>query len=553
MVGASSQVDFVTNPSVNISGALLNMTVPSLTLISSGVTQFKGNIQAGSSASLSVTVIATTETEENIAVEATGFAHLKESAFFTDEFFYLNLNTTGWYTVTHTPPPYDPYGKNATIIPTLNVTSGGKSLAFSRDMATSTPVNFSPQSDPITVDGSLVFTKPGGGLFPARYVEIDVISEDSCICFDHRIGGPVLADNNGFFSLSVPNVGSWHISAFPQNINSVSILDRTGKVANGCPASNCDWGWWETIVDRRAGITPNSVIHLGTRGLAGDDPAFEIYDGMLTVSRTLAVNGFTQTWAQVSVYQSGGNYNAQTNIGLPPDGVIFFPNHANNVNPWGTATVYHEFGHALMERIYQLVNWPCSLGCTTVSPHTFESVAGPGFALSEGWAEFFSALIWGSPTGPGSSDGRGNIETNTWLCGGCNGDIVEGSVAATFWDLQDNTPGEHYATGGTDSISGSLHFFIGANAGDNNAEFHSSHRNDMLGIFTDMVNARVASLVALCQVFVGNGISPPQCQGIALSSTGSFSLLLIAAIAGLTVRIMRRNRGHHFIYPPHAE
>ncbi len=536
-VGSTFPVDFIVTPEVNITGAELNMTVPTLTLatLTPAVTYFKGNIQAGTSVDLSAYIKAKVETEVDLLVQATGYAELPGSRYLTSEIYFLNVNTTGWYTVTHTPPPYDPYGKNATILPVVNVTSGAASGGFvitsqaaGRSSFQVTPLSPGPG---IPISGTISYTAnlgapdcPSGAVpCPVRLARIEVWDEDSCVA-DHKLG-TTYTTGTGSFSITVPDsfgpfnsctVNNVHVSVFAQN-------DATARSVPSCPAGNCDWGYWEGLLYR--GPAHSGVpLPLGSLVFGGDGQGFQLYDDLLRASQVMVGFGFTQTWEQAGVYNSGGMFTPVTNIGTIPDGVNFFPNPA--FFAWGSSTVFHEYGHSLMERIYQLLNWPCSLGCVTASPHFLSSVTGPGFAISEGWAEFLSALIFGSNTvtsGPGS----GNLESTNYNCGGCNGDIIEGSVAKVFWDLQFQ---------GEDGTPPLLSFLIGANAGAG-SEFHTNHRNDMLDVFTDIRNAGMAGLSPLCAVYTENGLSPPQCQGLAVFPSGFLGLGLIILLLGLATRM----------------
>ncbi|GIX07058.1 MAG: hypothetical protein KatS3mg115_1461 [Candidatus Poribacteria bacterium] len=118
--------------------------------------------------------------------------------------------------------------------------------------------------------------------------------------------------------------------------------------------------------------------------------------------------------------------------------------------------VLHEYGHAVATAVYgynsHALPQPQYQG-----PHSFHTVSDEGFALQEGWAEWFAALVDDSALNAKSYTNADlpNIETNAWWTGriegnGSNrrGEIVEGAVASVLWDLVDTplsldtTPGE---------------------------------------------------------------------------------------------------------------
>jgi len=110
--------------------------------------------------------------------------------------------------------------------------------------------------------------------------------------------------------------------------------------------------------------------------------------------------------------------------------------------------VNHEYGHVVMSNLWVgqgfVPNWPTQ-DCT--SPHFIQLISGPGCALSEGFANFWTIYsnefydgtnnpanygpIWNFAGGAST-----NLETRD---GGTYqaGDQVEGNVAAAMWDLHD--------------------------------------------------------------------------------------------------------------------
>jgi hypothetical protein len=106
---------------------------------------------------------------------------------------------------------------------------------------------------------------------------------------------------------------------------------------------------------------------------------------------------------------------------------------------WDTATVIHEYGHCIQ---YNLLGdrFPEGDG---PDPHYIYSESSPGFAFSEGWAQFFASGVLNNPARSGD---RTNLESTIYADGsfGWDGDygdwdgnIVEGAVANVLWDIFD--------------------------------------------------------------------------------------------------------------------
>ncbi len=531
---------------MTISGAVVNITAPAPMLDLSGQTHFQGEITSGTPADLSFTVTATMPSEVVISVRTSGTISLQSGPFYISEVFYFLVNTTDWYNVTHAPPPPgEPYGNNATRVPMTNATLEMMFAPAPSQMATNLPQNTpTPLSTPFSVSGTIIyFDSEWGGFLWAHHAKIEVWAND---CVIDCMKGQTYTDDFGKFTVSSVSANGWRVYAFPE--------DDVAKVGPGCPAGNCDWEWFQFQAFWSSSPPSGSSINIGVKAPQGFNEAFAMHNYLLDAQRGISKYGFSQTWRQYAVFDSAGSFTPHTNT--PPElpsGVIWFPSLAGMFGPWGPATLYHEYGHALMLASYGGLNYPCAPFCNTPSPHTFETSSNPGFAISEGWAEFMAALIFNSPTCKGCTnfpaDMWGNVQTNSWLAKSnpltSDGNIVEGSVASVFWDLQDSDFSESYSTGGYDQVQALLSFLIGTDKDDNSAEFHSAHRNSMLAVFTDIQNAFSIYQVnpkILCRVFVGNGLMPQQCQGLVLPTLNPASILLLGMIAGMALLFRERKR-----------
>ena len=102
---------------------------------------------------------------------------------------------------------------------------------------------------------------------------------------------------------------------------------------------------------------------------------------------------------------------------------------------WDRPTQLHEYGHCIQWTAYG-DKWPPT-GFN--DPHWYDSDFDPGFAMCEGWAEFFQCAVDNSANN--IADGAWNIENNNWQLGAdgdlWDGNSVEGCVASILWDIFD--------------------------------------------------------------------------------------------------------------------
>lgn len=172
---------------------------------------------------------------------------------------------------------------------------------------------------------------------------------------------------------------------------------------------------------------------------------------------------------------------------------------------WRRAAVMHEYGHAVMMALYGMnySNWPVSSG--DPNPHYVDSVSSSGFAIREGFAEFFPCLVDGSALNLtyylGVNDP--NVETNVWWKGpsGTNTDgaIVEGAVASILWDMVDSNASIDTASGmDDDQVSGQFARIL---------EVLGNDRPKSITAFWDAWLARGFGLVTEMQpIFDGHGV-----------------------------------------------
>jgi len=146
-------------------------------------------------------------------------------------------------------------------------------------------------------------------------------------------------------------------------------------------------------------------------------------------------------------------------------------NEIININverQWERTTMLHEYGHSVMSTLYgyNYNNLPKSdfKGEPDADfVHFIYSVSDPGFAIKEGWAEFFESLVDDNAlnTAQYINADTPNIEYNEWWKGlngnNTQGELVEGTVASILWDIADTVQSKDEVPNlDDDSISGDI-------------------------------------------------------------------------------------------------
>lgn len=128
---------------------------------------------------------------------------------------------------------------------------------------------------------------------------------------------------------------------------------------------------------------------------------------------------------------------------------------------WDKVGVSHLYAHTLQHSIFGYLPTPCD-----GLDHDIDRETTPQTAFTEGFAEFFAALVAGADRISAVTCGNlQNIESNHWELGhDClannSGAIVEGAIASILWDIYDGTgpaegdPDRDYISNHPDQIIG---------------------------------------------------------------------------------------------------
>lgn len=110
--------------------------------------------------------------------------------------------------------------------------------------------------------------------------------------------------------------------------------------------------------------------------------------------------------------------------------------HLAAADPDSNILVLHEFGHAIMDDVYE-DDFPPAPDC---SPHYIHRTSSQGCAWTEGFATWYGVVILNDPTFRWPDGRTRDLEGPTWGTSEWdNGDVVEGRVLGAMIDISDTS------------------------------------------------------------------------------------------------------------------
>ncbi|MGD0818307.1 MAG: hypothetical protein ABR986_07920, partial [Methanomassiliicoccales archaeon] len=242
---------------------------------------------------------------------------------------------------------------------------------------------------------------------------------------NHSIVSMAYTDATGSVTFSVTNGAALACAVFADDGTSVKVTDGTTQdsiyydwtgfsdyssstsKSYPIPATNSERGAYEAMESVRAGY----IWLLQTTGWHRS---------------VVDVNWPVETWPH-----SHGDSIDIPDIGQWSDSI------------WQRSVLLHEYGHCIQYES-RGGSFPPSRG-TDPDPHYIYSTSTEGFALLEGWAEFFECAVDNNPL---AADPSYSLESVTFAdhesYGNWDGAIVEGAVASVFWDMFDGASASDY-------------------------------------------------------------------------------------------------------------
>jgi len=174
---------------------------------------------------------------------------------------------------------------------------------------------------------------------------------------------------------------------------------------------------------------------------------------------------------------------------------------------WVRTSMLHEYGHSVMTALYNYNYYDLPEKTVYLESHTVNSISDKGFAMREGWAEFFEALVDDNASNITKyiDPNITNIEYNSWWKGdnGVNkqGEVVEGAIASILWDIADTDKSidESLGVDDDDDINGSLEKLW---------DVVSKYKpNDIIEFWKHWINNNYGQIMELHSIYLNNGVN----------------------------------------------
>ncbi|MEK7400508.1 MAG: dockerin type I domain-containing protein [Candidatus Poribacteria bacterium] len=172
---------------------------------------------------------------------------------------------------------------------------------------------------------------------------------------------------------------------------------------------------------------------------------------------------------------------------------------------WERSSMLHEYGHSVMSALYDYNYYKLPRKTVNLYVHYINSISDLGFAMREGWAEFFEVLVDDNAFNLTQyiNANTPNIEYNSWWKGkeenNTKGEIVEGSIASIFWDIVDtNKSIDEKMDIDDDNMSADLTKLW---------EIMSKHKpNDIVAFWDYWIGNSYGQVTELYSIYMNNGV-----------------------------------------------
>ncbi len=173
---------------------------------------------------------------------------------------------------------------------------------------------------------------------------------------------------------------------------------------------------------------------------------------------------------------------------------------------WVRTSMLHEYGHSVMTALYNYNYYDLPKKTVYLESHSINSISDKGFAMREGWAEFFEALVEDNAFNITHYNGVNitNIEYNDWWKGNdrknTRGETVEGAVASILWDIADTDKSIDEKIGvDDDNISDGVERIF---------DLVSRYKpNDIVEFWDHWINNGYGWFLELYSIYINNGVN----------------------------------------------
>jgi len=321
--------------------------------------------------------------------------------------------------------------------------------------------------NPMSLGGSLYYRDADGDDKPASHIWVEVREKQAFIADDYTIAEG-FTDANGYFRFTQDVDGNPILNEDPGLLESETrdiyfvfwteneaafVKENTIAIVSHSFETDTDYD----VTDRdyyrtwHATSTHHTADHAAVLGIPGQMERSRLWFQEATAWSRSQITVVYPSWLPTSELFN----------------LIFLREDygEDRVEDSALFTAAHEYGHTVHSAAYN------GLPGFTEKDHTYNTETDEWTAIVEGWAEFFSSGVtgetwidnlgdvegeyWGDIAGVPFWWGREVGEVDAWRNeNGKTGEIVEGAVAATFWDLYDGP--DMYLNGDDDGINGRL-------------------------------------------------------------------------------------------------
>ena len=341
-----------------------------------------------------------------------------------------------------------------------NIVEGDESPSESGSDASYTTGNVSPNST-TTISGTYKFYDRTNSSQVLKYAKVKLQYKDNL--YIYRDIATTYTDSYGKWSITF---------TVPSNLADNKLMlkvyaySENGGYARVWNTSKIPYSYYYLVPDGFASGNIGS-LYTGTKTTT-NRKAIWLYDDIIRTKNRLA--SWKDPGAATAIWQIGYNPGTYYTYG---NNIYLSEIDANSPD-----TIIHELGHNYMYNLYS--GWYPPTNCP--SPHYIDGKSEKGCAWSEGWADFLPLYInnssyyhWGDGTSL-NLENTSNFDDY--------GDLVEGRVAGSLWDMYD------VGAEGSDNVSNTFTKIYNAMYSQNIPDFSGYWSNWIrLGYSSDAKNA----------------------------------------------------------------
>ena len=301
------------------------------------------------------------------------------------------------------------------------------------------PFAFAQTIPHVWVTGYYDFLDENGTATDASRVNVCLYDANSngtsfALLYNGATAGCEELDDNGFYSISVGNVDTddpttgadiTPIFSFNTTSQVITNYDNTVYDIRGDINSNVN-GTWLIIGSE---VNTNSTL----------DKVFRIHD-TIDEGYDFFKDDLGYTPEQVTIWYDDDSFLGST-------GGAYYATFSNRIVLTGDSdadeqheerpyTILHEYGHFIMDKIY---NDSFNQGKCPTTGHSINLNSNDEYAWTEGWADFVPLVVFNSSNYERTPTVIYNIEDRTYGSSTFDSGIgTEGNIAALLWDIMDN-------------------------------------------------------------------------------------------------------------------